>query len=444
MKNIHFRSMILLMALFALSACDSDDPVEPVVDTSGLVINEFMAENDTLDVDGLGGTPDWIEIYNPGTEGVDLRGWFMTDDISEAVSSWYHIPLGPSELLVPAGGWLVLFANGHPEMGPRYLDFKLSDTGESIGLANVSGTIVDNLVFEQQTADLTMGCFPDGIGNVTFLTIPTPGAPNTGAYGNLPPVLRSVILDEDPPLPETDVTVTAEIFDDDGILAAILYYNVDGGDWVELPMNQVSKVTNSYSCVLPGQAHDAVVGYYILVTDSALVDTIWPAGAPNIFETFSPSYQLPYTLYINEFMASNASFDVDGTGGFPDWIEIYNPADTAFDIGGMFVTDDLDIPQKWQIPTSDPNATTIEAGGFLVLFADLHPELGALHLNFKLSSEGEDVALFAEDDGGYILMADGYTFETVTVDVSEGRLSDGAEDWTTFVVPSPGFSNSAK
>jgi Lamin Tail Domain len=442
MKFVRYWPAILLLGIFAITACGSDDPVEPVPDRSGLVINEFMAENDTLDVDGTATTPDWIELYNTGTEDVDIRGWFMTDDISEPVSSWYHIPIGPNPLNVPAGGWLVLYANGHPEMGHRYLDFKLSDTGESIGLANVAGAIVSSLVYEQQTADLTMGRFPDGSANLAFLTLPTPGGENTGEYGNLPALVRGVTLDSDPPLPFTDVTLTADIFDDYGLQSVLLNYRVDDGDWVEVTMTQASKITGNYSCVVPGQEHGAVVGYYLVVKDSANVETIWPEGAPQSFASFSPSLRLPYTLYINEIMASNASFDVDGTGEFPDWIEIYNPGETAIDLGGMYITDDLSLPQQWQIPTTGPLSTTIAAGGFLVLFADRQPELGVLHLDFRLSSDGETLGLFADDGEGHILKADTHTFGRATVDASVGRQDDGADTWVTFVVPTPGASNS--
>ena len=443
MKIILLGSIIFSMAIMALTGCGSDGPEEPLSDHSGLVINEFMAENDTLDVDGTGGTPDWIEIYNTGTEDVDIRGWFMTDEIQKDVSSWYHLPLGPDPLLVPAGGWLVLFANNHPEMGKHYLDFKLSDTGESIGLANVVGAIVDTLVFEQQTADLSMGRFPDGIGSILFLSSPTPGTANTGEYGNQPPVVIETNLDPVTPLPDEDVTVIADIFDDDGILAVSLFYKVDDDPWTEVVMNEFSKTTNSYSGTIPGQAQGAVVGYYLLVTDTAAEDTFWPEGAPEEFITFTPIFQLPHTLYINEFMASNNSFDVDGTGEYPDWVEVFNPGTSPVDIGGMFITDDLDQPQQWQIPTTEPATTTIEPGGYIVLFADKLPELGVLHVDVKLSSTGEDVGLFADNGSGYILLVDGLTYDSAVEDISEGRVIDGSETWTTFVAPTPGSSNSA-
>jgi hypothetical protein len=56
-------------------------------------------------------------------------------------------------------------------------------------------------------------------------------------------------------------------------------------------------------------------------------------------------------LYINEFMADNDDTiqDPDGSG-YPDWIELYNAGPNAIDLGGMYLTDDMNDPTKWMIP----------------------------------------------------------------------------------------------
>ncbi|MDA3814559.1 MAG: lamin tail domain-containing protein, partial [Candidatus Cloacimonetes bacterium] len=74
-------------------------------------------------------------------------------------------------------------------------------------------------------------------------------------------------------------------------------------------------------------------------------------------------------LVINEFLASNDFGAVDENGDHEDWIEIYNAGDEAIDIGGMYVTDNLEELMTSEIPTTDPTLTTIEPGGFLVLWA---------------------------------------------------------------------------
>ncbi|MEA3444218.1 MAG: lamin tail domain-containing protein, partial [Bacteroidota bacterium] len=63
--------------------------------------------------------------------------------------------------------------------------------------------------------------------------------------------------------------------------------------------------------------------------------------------TFSLNSQ---NIVINEFLTSNTNDIQDNYGEFEDWIEIYNPASTAYNIAGLFFTDDLLVPLKYQIP----------------------------------------------------------------------------------------------
>ena len=58
-------------------------------------------------------------------------------------------------------------------------------------------------------------------------------------------------------------------------------------------------------------------------------------------------------LVINEFMADNKKTIEDPAepGEFPDWIELYNGTSDTITLSGMFLTDDLSDPTKWQIRT---------------------------------------------------------------------------------------------
>lgn len=145
-------------------------------------------------------------------------------------------------------------------------------------------------------------------------------------------------------------------------------------------------------------------------------------------------------LYINEFMANNSSCCPDQDGGkdeFDDWIEIYNPGTTAIDIGGMYFSQHKKEPLGYQIPKTDSKLTTIQPGGFLVLWADGNPGQGVLHLKFKLNQNGEYIGLFYQD-GRKI---DGLKFGKQNENTSYGRSSDGNENWKEFSVPTPGEPN---
>ncbi len=146
------------------------------------------------------------------------------------------------------------------------------------------------------------------------------------------------------------------------------------------------------------------------------------------------------TLYINEFMANNTSCCPDKNGDkdeFDDWIEIYNPGTTPIDIGSMYFSQDKDKSLGYQIPRTDSSLTTIQPGGFLLLWADGERDQGVLHLKFKLNQNGEYIGLYYED-GRKI---DGHKFGKQGENVSGGRSSDGAAEWKEFAVPTPGKSN---
>ncbi len=143
-------------------------------------------------------------------------------------------------------------------------------------------------------------------------------------------------------------------------------------------------------------------------------------------------------LFINEIAASNGGSHADEYGEHDDWVEIYNAGDTAVDIGGYFLTDRLNQPTKCRIPTGRPEMTTIEAGGYLVVWFDGEPEQGPLHVCTSLSRDGEQVGLFATNGATVI---DSVTFGPQRTDFTFGRATDGAQEWHFFSDPTPGAPN---
>eukprot|EP01156_Anaeramoeba_ignava_P013208 Anaeramoba_ignava/a506140_4.p1 GENE.a506140_4~~a506140_4.p1 ORF type:complete len:181 (-),score=27.82 a506140_4:58-600(-) len=143
-------------------------------------------------------------------------------------------------------------------------------------------------------------------------------------------------------------------------------------------------------------------------------------------------------LFINEFLASNDDTNADENGEYDDWIEIYNAGDEDIDLGGYYISDHLDEPLTYQIPKTDAAATTVKAGGYLILWCDKETEQGAAHVEIKLSGDGEDIVLTL-DDG--LTEIDSYTFGPATTGVSTGRATDGGDEWVSFDTPTPGASN---
>ncbi len=85
--NINMRPFPILIAItLFLSACWTDsDEISFTGSSTTLqqktlpVINEILFAPIQKKDDGLADQPDFVEIYNPGTEAVDLLGWYIQD-----------------------------------------------------------------------------------------------------------------------------------------------------------------------------------------------------------------------------------------------------------------------------------------------------------------------------------------------------------------------------
>ena len=188
---------------------------------------------------------------------------------------------------------------------------------------------------------------------------------------------------------------------------------------------------NIFGVFLDGFANSTQILYAIQATDNLGKITDFPCEADTIITP--PPYESG--LYINEFMASNATTIADENGDFDDWIEIYNVGTSSVWMGDKYLTDDLGNPDKWQFPD-----VSIGTGGFLIVWADDEINQGPLHANFKLSGVGEEIGMF-NNQASVFASIDAYIFAAQTTDVSEGRNPDGGSEWKFYQFPTPGISN---
>jgi hypothetical protein len=146
----------------------------------------------------------------------------------------------------------------------------------------------------------------------------------------------------------------------------------------------------------------------------------------------------PVTLFINEWMAANQSFLTDPMdGNFDDWFEIYNPNTNAVDLTGFRLTDTAASPNKFTVPTN----IFVPPQGFLLVWADEDSGQtrtnGDLHVNFRLSQNGEAIQL--RDPLGRLV--DAVTFGPQTNNLSQGRYPDGTETLVFMTTPTPRAAN---
>lgn len=157
---------------------------------SNIYINEFMPNNVSAVADGLGEYDDWIELYNGGSIPVDVGGLYLTDDLTEP--NLYRIPSTNSDsTTIPAGGFLLLWADKDTEQGILHLDFKLNNTAEQIGVIRYSAIdtfFIDSLSYTFISPDVSLSRYPDGMNNWDSIIF-TPNGSNS--------ITSNRILDEE-------------------------------------------------------------------------------------------------------------------------------------------------------------------------------------------------------------------------------------------------------
>lgn len=423
-------ALALLAALHSAALAQAAAPAGPTSpanpqDQAALRVNEVMADNTgtLIDPDEPGSAPDWFEIYNPGPTDVPMAGLGLADALP--LEAGFVIT---SDIVVPAGGFVIFYADGEPKQGKFHTNFKLSNDGESVILYEVATKqIIDRIDFPALAADQSYGRLPDGSGAPDFLAAPSPGA--TNALN--PPHISNVTQPPAPPAPvDAPVAISAIVTDTGALVNVTLHYSVTGAAQA-VPMTPIAPDT--YGASIPAQPANTLVTYYVSATDNDGATSRAPL--PGRDYRYLTGY-VPPKLYINEVVVENSSYkvDPDEPAETPDWIELYNPGADAVSLQGLSLTDDKDLPLRFVITAP----VTIPAGGLITFLADddkgqnlLRGFQPPLHLNFNLNKSGTYVGLYGGE--GSVLI-DSHKVNDPPPFGAEGRIPAGG-DWSAAICP---------
>ncbi len=144
-----------------------------------VVINEFLAANDSGIVDLAGHRHDWIELKNTGVVAENVSGWYLTDNASDLTK--YQIPAAGALTTLDPGEILLVYASGNSsEIGligsEIHTNFQLSQEPGYLALVQSNGlTIEDEFnLYQQQTIDVSFGIGPS-VSSTTTDTLITTG-----------------------------------------------------------------------------------------------------------------------------------------------------------------------------------------------------------------------------------------------------------------------------
>jgi hypothetical protein len=170
------------MAASTAAATPHATATPAVTEPAQIYINEILAHTDEPQIDTL-------ELYNPGTSGVDLTGWCMSDNKDDVRK--YCVPTPAGDAPQP-----VIGADGYFLLTSAELGFAFSEFGEEVLLSapdNGGLTLIDRVKFGVSPNGVSLGRYVTSTGQVDFplqskLTL---GAPNAGPL--VPPVVISEI-----------------------------------------------------------------------------------------------------------------------------------------------------------------------------------------------------------------------------------------------------------
>jgi hypothetical protein len=132
-----------------------------------LIVNEIMANNKSTILSPSGKFSDWIELYNPSANDIDLTFVSISDNF-KTPKKWSFA----SGAKIKSKGYLIVWADGGDLGAGYHASFKFTDAGEEFILNDPNGVVLDSLTYANQKSDLSLSRCPNG-GQKWVITKPT-------------------------------------------------------------------------------------------------------------------------------------------------------------------------------------------------------------------------------------------------------------------------------
>ena len=183
-----------------------------------VILSEVMSSNDHVTVFPGSANKDWVEIYNSGTDTVDLSGWGLSDNIN-----WPRKWQFPEGTVIWPGEYKLVMLDGKNTGNAKdglHASFKLARAGgETLTLSDATGYVLDKLVLPGIPTDFSYGRTL-GTAGFFYYDAPTPGVINGTGFTGFTPAPG---LAQAGGIYDRDVTVAFTVPD-----GAAVYYTLDG------------------------------------------------------------------------------------------------------------------------------------------------------------------------------------------------------------------------
>lgn len=252
---------------------DSDETSKSdwtTIQFTGLLDNGAMANADQLQIFLLGGpgeclvdnvevlTSSGVNLVANGTFDSGAAGWVFQGTHGRS----YWQPTGGY-----SGGCLHVVASDRGDPGANRIRTALTQTLSAGATATIRAK-VRWLTGSREILLRLRGNYLEATGDMlTTRNFGTPGARNSRAQENAPPFITRVTHAPILPAANQAVTVTAQVYDPDGLAALLLKYRVDP-DTNYTTVAMTYRGAGFFSGSIPGQASGVRVAFYIEATDN--------------------------------------------------------------------------------------------------------------------------------------------------------------------------------
>jgi hypothetical protein len=429
---------------------------------AGVLINEVLANNLSM-AEPDGSTPDWVEIYNPSSNTVDLADMSLTDDTT--ISRRWVFPTGT---ILLGNGFLKVRFNPDLPSSTTNTGFGLSANGGSVYLFNRiadGASLLSSIAYGLQAADFSIGRVPNGSPN-WMLNVPSLGGGNIAASLGNPLALRINEWMANPVPGDDDYF---EVFNPNSQPVDIsLFYVTDalntptkhrlpalsfigiGQDAYQKFIADDNTVAGADHVAFGLRAQGEALG--ISSAAGTFIDELTfgaqssgvsqgrlPDGAATIVNfpttpTPGKSNFLPLNnILVNELLAHS---DLP----LEDAVEFYNPTGDDVDISGWYLSDSQNNLLKYRIPSN----TVVSAGGYKVFYEFQFNGEATLPFSFS-SAKGDEVYLSQSTNAGTLTGYRAFAkFDASENGVSFGRFRTSVgDDFTAMSARSFGVDNPA-
>lgn len=271
-----------------------------------------------------------------------------------------------------------------------------------------------------------------------FINLRTQSLNSQLNFVTAPPIVYKIDYQPKNPFPNDTIFVVVSGYSSNSINEISIQFTPFGSTTTQTYPMTFSPILNSKKVedadrwigFIPPLGNTSGGSFKIFIKDNQNNSKLYPRKNPIELRAVNSS---GIGLVINEFLADNTSIP-DPSGDFDDYIEIYNSTSNPILLTGKYLTDKPNNLTKWRF--TQPNLV-LGANQFLVVWCDEQQNQPGIHTNFKLSKEGEFIAI-TDIDG--ITVIDSLTFGLQKRDTSFSRVPDGSHLWF-FTTPTPGSTN---